>query len=390
PDSSPDSSRALVESDPYAAATATSSQESGSQESGSQDSGRIVPYTGSIDSGNSGATGGLGGLGTGSTSNANWPGAGAPAPRPRPPERWERFQHLADSTENGLSAEAERAVRHRIALGELLGMPLERENSPLERQHLEARIGGLLRGVDSRIVLQEPELYGLIFAPSWTDMQSSDYRHQVLASRVAVPTAMLAVFAGVVLGTLGWIEQRADPQIHRQLDAQQERYLQRLSAAEAARPSQARLNELQASLELYERERQSLRLDHLLAWISREIPEDGQIVRLQMQPAGELSTQQTRGRRAAPEPTTPQGPPEAFVAELKIVLHGDFERTRSLAESVLDRLGKRVRLAESNFSYDPDLGQAGAGVLNTRLQFRAQEMAPREGEEHQLVSQSAS
>lgn len=336
-----DSSRALVESDPYAANQMTPAPQ---------------PEDRATERGGNSLTS----AGVGSFAN----------------ERWERFQRLADSAEGSLSAEAERALRHRIALGDLLGMPLERETSPLERQQLEARLGSLLRGLEGNTLLREPELYGLVFAPRWTDMQDSDYRHQVLASRIAVPVTAVAITAGVVFGSIGWLEQRIAAGLDERLEEQQQSYQQRLSTARDERPSPQHLEELAATLELYHRERRSLRLDHLLAWVSEQIPASGHIRRLEVTPRDSAQSGRGRSRRDDKEPAE-QGPDAPFAAQLEIALQGDYETTRGLAEVVLDRLGERVRLSSSSFAYEPDGN--GEGLLTTSLQFQAQDMAPQQG-----------
>lgn len=268
-----------------------------------------------------------------------------------------RYERLIDAAESGLTAEHERALRYRFALGDLVGTPMRRDEAAQERSQLEARMAGLLGGAAENAILHEPELYGLAFVPPWADMQEADYQHQVLAHRIATPAAGIAAAVGVALAGAGAYQLSQAVAAEGELTAAQERYEARRAELQDQRPPPGALEELEAALSLHERERRALRLDRFLAWLAEQIPADGHVRRLSLE--------------ARDGDGGEERPAEAFAADLEVELAGGYDRARGLAEATLSRLGERVDLSGSEFRYEPGAGQ-GQGVLSSRLSVQAE------------------
>ncbi|MBK1725821.1 hypothetical protein [Halorhodospira neutriphila] len=268
-----------------------------------------------------------------------------------------RYERLIDAAESGLTAEHERALRYRFALGDLVGTPMRRDEAAQERSQLEARMAGLLAGAAENAILHEPELYGLAFVPSWADMQEADYQHQVLAHRIATPAAGIAAAVGVALAGAGAYQLSQAVAAEGDLKVAQERYQARRAELQEQRPPAGALEELDAALSLHERERRALRLDRFLAWLAEQIPAEGHVRSLSLE---------------ARDGDDEEQPAEAFAADLEVELAGGYDRARGLAEATVSRLGERVELSGSEFRYEPAPERQGRGVLSSRLSVQAE------------------
>lgn len=218
---------------------------------------------------------------------------------------------------------------------------------------LKQKLGRLFVLPDPTSVPRYPELYGLAFVEGAFNLLPSDYRHHVRALSWVRPVAAGAVAAaiGAALAGAGDLNRALALE---QVTAAQSSGLQAPAAALARRiPPRAQASAGLA--QVMKHQRNGLRVDRFLAWLSAEIP-DGVTV-------------ESVSIRALPRTGSRRGASATLAGQYSVAVafqaYGDYAQSERLAAAMVQRLAARIVLTDSSFTYTPHDG--GTATLSATL-----------------------
>ncbi len=209
---------------------------------------------------------------------------------------------------------------------------IDEKNSTILEKKITALFMPVTSTVPARSILQFPELFGLPFVAEELNMMRPEYQQQLKVQSIAKPIGLVAsILAGLLLAYTGvmhltnGVKQSDIEQRLATLDSQIQSLEQRI-------PNQQRLEDLRLAVLFSEETSSLIRVDRFLVWLSHSVPEGVEVYYLHIMN----------------DPET-----HLYKADLKAKMSGSYELTKGLSAQLVNSLGERVKLSESQFSYTP-------------------------------------
>lgn len=286
----------------------------------------------------------------------------------------------------------------KIYLGDLRSLAAEPAAlRDVASREIEKRIAALVQGGDA---LLEPELYGLKYVAYRWNLLEPEQAQRAWAWKIAVPTvgAMLATtvaFAGLatLLHMGNRYTEKANALQQSELDAQRGKLVARV-------PPEQDVRRIKDLTDLLRQRDQQVRVDHLLSWLTHQVPQGASVAALHVFPVGETPPEVVRPKaegmggvdllsrlfmkddaatpqaQALPQPaaTLPVRGAKAKEGEYELtvdlVLPGTYERGESLAAEIIRRLAAKGSFKLGTLTYDAEQNRS---VLHTQMTVLAED-----------------
>jgi hypothetical protein len=233
-------------------------------------------------------------------------------------------------------------------------------------QSLVDRMGTIFKGVPAETVLRTPELYGLAFVPRAANLVMNGYAKQVNAWTWGRPVAALAAVLGLALGGVGLLTAASAARTEGSALAMVAPIEARHAQVQASMPSAAAIKELQSALDLNDVLSGGMRVDQLLARLSRMAQPNVRLKRIDIARA----KAQTPQREAKAIPVSMGASPKnGFVVNLDFSIAGSYAESKRSAEQLVVRLAELGTLEGTRFDHVQDQSRQGApmGTFSTRI-----------------------
>ncbi|NQW93020.1 MAG: hypothetical protein HQ446_03125 [Polaromonas sp.] len=225
-------------------------------------------------------------------------------------------------------------------------------------QSLVDRIGKIFTCVPVESVLRAPELYGLAFVPSAANLVMNGYGNQVRAWTWGRPLAAIAAVCGLALGGGGWLSTASAERTENLAVAMAEPLDARYAEVQASMPSAAAVKELQSALDLNDVLSGGMRVDQLLARLTRMAQPN---VRLKRIDIARATAARTRPARAQPAGAARNND---FVVNLDFSIAGSFTESKLSAEQLVVSLAELGTLEGTRFDHVLDQSRRDAPRAN--------------------------
>lgn len=257
-------------------------------------------------------------------------------------------------------------------------------------RELEKKLAALVQGGDA---LAEPELFGLNFVARRWNLLEAEQVGRAWAWKAALPVTALMAGGSLLLAGLGLAVAYENGSVSRQIEAQQAAVA--VSRAELVQriPADQEVARIKELTELLQQREQQVRIDHLLSWLTRQIPPGASVAALHLFPPGETPPEVSRPRNengagqdllsrlfardpapapgAAPVPVArPVARPGEYELTLELILPGSYEHSEALAAQVIGQLAARAHFKQSLLTYDAPLNRA---LLRSQLSVQAED-----------------
>lgn len=267
-------------------------------------------------------------------------------------------QRSAKAALAGARQKLGREVPDMLYLGELYGLAGQADSgAPLTAfaQDTARRLAALIadhgdEAAAGPAVLRHPELYGLLFADPVRSLLPPAYREEVQAYRLSLPAALAAGACAAVFALWGAVSLYRSAVLHEQFLARQAAVQQQAAQLEPRVPSPATVEALLASLRLTDKQRNELRVDRFLAWLSQATPAGVTLNTVSIKPAA-------AGR---------------YIVHLEATIPGSYDGAKNLSFRFLKKLAEQVEPEINQFTYKPAVPPAlGAGSFATKMTVAA-------------------
>ncbi len=220
-------------------------------------------------------------------------------------------------------------------------------------QSLADRMGKIFTGVPAEVVLRTPELYGLGFVPRAANLVMNGYGKRVRAWTWGRPMAAFAAIAGLVLGGVGLLSAGSADRTHGLAMAMAAPLAARHAQVQASMPSEAAIKELQSALAMNDVLSGGMRVDQLLARLTRMAQPN---VRLKRIDIARAKTENARGENVKAAAARKN----EFVVNLDFSIAGSYGESKRSAEQLVVRLAELGTLEGTRFDHVLDQARAGA------------------------------
>ncbi len=261
-------------------------------------------------------------------------------------------------------------------------------------REVEKKMGLLVRGGDA---LAEPELFGLRFVGSRWNLLEPDQALRAWAWKAALPVSGLMAAGALTLAGLGVATAYENSRKTDEIGRQRQQVEQQRAELEKRVPDSGEVSRIRDLTDLLQKREEQVRVDHLLAWLTRQIPEGASIASLHMFPPGETPPEVLRkqtgdggggtdilarlfGAKALAKPDAQEAPaqnaaaakqqPGEYELTLELILPGAYEHSEKLAGEIVGRLAGRGRFKQSTLAYDAPANRA---VLRSQLTIQAKD-----------------
>ncbi len=225
-----------------------------------------------------------------------------------------------------------------------------------------------------------PEVFGLPFVNPSLNFLDSAYQHRIKAYKLAMPVAVAIVFCSLIIAVLGGFRLYKAVAMQDDFQLRKENISRGIAALAPRIPDPKTLETLQTIIDLSEREKNELRVDRFLAWLSNGTPAGVFIRKLTVKPEGPETGQDDDGfsgagnsfqretRFGSPSGEQPSESKLGFEVEIQAVIRGNYEQTKKLSVQFVRELSKKTKLSNSNLIFTPDAdGEDGVAVFSSSL-----------------------
>ena len=222
-------------------------------------------------------------------------------------------------------------------------------------QSLVDRMGKIFTGVPTDTVLRTPELYGLGFVPRAANLVMNGYGKQVRAWTWGRPVAALAAVLGLTLGGVGLLAAASADRTEGPSLAMAATLGARHAQVQATMPSEAAIKELQSALAMNDVLSGGMRVDQLLARLTRMAQPNVRLKRIDI-------------ARAKAE-TVKAATKNDFVVNVDFSIGGSYAQSKRSAEQLVVRLAELGTLEGTRFDHVVDQTRPGmpAAAFSTSI-----------------------
>ena len=250
-------------------------------------------------------------------------------------------------------------------------------------QSLTDRIGKIFTGVSAETVLRSPELYGLGFVPRAANLVMNGYAQQVQAWTWGRPVAALAAVLGLAFGVVGLLASASAERTQGMALATAAQLEVRHAQVQASLPSEAAVKELQNALDLNDVLSGGMRVDHLLARLTRMAQPNVRLKRIDIARSKVKAVKAETVKVASAEAETAKvasaklaaaAAKNGFVVNVDFSIAGSYAESKKSAEQLVVRLAELGTLEGTRFNHVQDQSRPGPPmatfstniVLNTK------------------------
>jgi hypothetical protein len=228
-------------------------------------------------------------------------------------------------------------------------------------QSLVDRMSKIFTGVPPATVLRSPELYGLAFVPRAANLVMNGYGKRVRAWTWGRPVAAIAAVSGLALGGAGWLSSASAERTWGMAASMAAPLESRHAQVQASLPSDAAIKELQSALAMNDVLSGGMRVDQLLARLTRMAQPNVRLKRIDIARAKSENGQ--REAKAMPV-SVGAAPKNNFVVTLSFSIAGSYGESKKSAEQLVVRLAELGTLEGTRFDHVQDQSKQGAAMAN--------------------------
>ena len=220
-------------------------------------------------------------------------------------------------------------------------------------------------------MLGAPELYGLAYVPRAANLVMNGYGKQVRAWHWGRPVAVLAGVAGLVLGGVGLLSSSGAQRTQSSALAEAAPLAALHAQVQASLPSDAAVRELQNALAMNDVLAGSVRVDQLLARLTRMAPPNVRLNRIDIaRSKPEAAVRETKTADAVKPGASRKN---EFVVSVEFALKGSYGDSKQAAELLVARLAELGTLEGTRFDHVLDQTRKAAPVatFSTRILLHA-------------------
>ncbi|MDH5302071.1 MAG: hypothetical protein OEW58_11985 [Gammaproteobacteria bacterium] len=220
-------------------------------------------------------------------------------------------------------------------------------------------------GIDSRVVIEKPELAGLAFVYPQYDFMPEDYHHQVVSYKMAIPALVASVAVSLVLFAVSgmqYVQHKEAMAVYQStIESQRTKYNQLVLEY----PGDKQIKNLASHLDEYKGREQEIRLDVLIGWISSNTPKNVVLTSLKV----ERKTIKAGGRSSAPEYE-----PGKYLVAVSARIESTYERSHDQFVNMVTRLGAKGKFESPIMSFEPgEEGAVGKAIFTAVLEVDAKD-----------------
>lgn len=242
-------------------------------------------------------------------------------------------------------------------------------------RELEKKIAAQIKGADA---LLEPELFGLAFVSRKWNFLEEEQAHKARAWQVAFPVSMLTIAGALVFGFMAFADLAGTARLGDQLQNDQKRLVADRDALMQHVPQGKELERFNELTSLLKRRSEQVRVDRLLAWMTRELPAGITISSVQMYLQGDseaAAQAQTAGGAGGgggmfatffgsgssgkeeeetkkAQQKQPVRQPGTYVVRMELNLPGSYTAVEELAAETIRHLSPKLHFVRSQLAFD--------------------------------------
>jgi hypothetical protein len=248
--------------------------------------------------------------------------------------------------------------------------------------------------VHDKEILCQPELYGLTYVNPAFNLLDSNYRQTVKSHSTIIPFIFLMYIAGIILLGMGGFNFYEASSSYEKFDKQKKIIRIKVTELSSHIPSHKTLDTLQTIIDYSEKEKNELRIDRFLAWLTKETPDGILITSLEIKTINDavqkaMPSADPFGRGGGgggggggtPNMFAPkddaggadENNKKTFEITLACDIDGNYEEAKNLSIDYVKKLSKKSNLSESSFEYLPYTSRRGKAILTSTMNANPQD-----------------